>query len=360
MKVCIIGDSLTSFALAKALANREIFVEIFFKKKNTIIDETRTIGISKSNIEYFNKNITNINRLLWKIKKIKIYSENSKEDTIIKFKNQNDSLFSILKNTKLINQLISELKKNKFVNFKDNTYSKDPLSSNYDILINCDSKHKLTKKYFSKKFEKKYDSTAFTTIIHHKKILLNNTAVQIFTNKGPIAFLPISSEKTSIVFSLRLKNDTSDPDIKKMINKFNSFYEIKKINEISRFNLSSLNLREYYKDNILAFGDLLHKVHPLAGQGFNMSIRDIKVLLEIIDYKINLGLPIDKNVCAEFQNKTKSKNLVFSEGVDIIYELFNSQNKIRNNLVDKTVELLGKNKLVNKYLKRIADEGLQI
>ena len=28
----------------------------------------------------------------------------------------------------------------------------------------------------------------------------------------------------------------------------------------------------YYKDNILAFGDLLHKVHPLAGQGFNMSI----------------------------------------------------------------------------------------
>ena len=35
-------------------------------------------------------------------------------------------------------------------------------------------------------------------------------------------------------------------------------------------------------DNILAFGDLLHKIHPLAGQGFNMTIRDIKVLLEII------------------------------------------------------------------------------
>ena len=359
MKVCIIGDTLTSFALAKALANKEIFVDIFFKKKNTIIDETRTIGISKSNIDYFNKNITNINKLLWKIKKIKIYSENSKEDTIIKFKNQNDPLFSIFKNAKLINQLISELKRNKFIDFKNNTYNKDSLNSEYNLIINCDLKHKLTKKYFSKKFEKKYESTAFTTIINHKKILLNDTAVQIFTNKGPIAFLPISSEKTSVVFSVRLKNDKNYTDIKKMINKYNSFYEIRKINEISKFNLSSLNLREYYKDNILAFGDLLHKIHPLAGQGFNMSVRDIRVLLKIIDYKINLGLPIDKSVCVEFQNKTKSKNFVFSKGVDLIYELFNSENKIRNNLIDKTVKLFGKNKLINKYFKRIADEGLQ-
>ena len=359
MKVSIIGDSLTSFALAKALANRGIFIDIFFKKKNTVIDETRTIGISKSNIDFFNKNITNIDRLLWKIKKIKIYSENSRKDAIINFKSQNDPLFSILKNTKLIKKLISELKRNKLVNFKNNTHNNDPLSRDYDLLINCDLKHKLTKKYFSKKFEKKYNSTAFTTIINHKKILLNDTAVQIFTNKGPIAFLPISSEKTSLVFSVRLKNDKNDLDIKKMINKFNNFYEIKKINKISKFNLSSLNLREYYKDNIMAFGDLLHKVHPLAGQGFNMSIRDIKVLLEIIDYKINLGLPIDKDVCAEFQNKTKSKNFVFSEGVDLIYELFNSENKIRNNLIDKTVKLFGKNKMVNKYFKRIADEGLK-
>ncbi len=360
MKVCIIGDSLTSLALAKALMNREIFVDIFSKKKNITIDETRTIGISKSNVDYFNKNITNINNLLWKINNIKIYSENSKKDTIIQFKNHNDSLFSILKNHKLLNQLISELKKNKFVNFKKDINFMDPKIPDYDLLINCDPAHKITKKYFSKKFEKKYNSIAYTTIVNHKKISSNNTAIQIFTNKGPIAFLPISNEKTSVVFSIREGNCKKDLDIEKMINKFNSFYEIKKINEISKFDLSSINLREYYKDNILAFGDLLHKLHPLAGQGFNMSIRDIKVLLEIIDYKINLGLPVDKNVCVEFQNKTKSKNFIFSKGVDLIYELFNSENKMRNDLVDKTVKLFGKNRLVNKYFKDIADFGLQI
>tara|TARA_B100001121_G_scaffold293651_1_gene296445 strand:- start:1022 stop:2104 length:1083 start_codon:yes stop_codon:yes gene_type:complete len=360
MKVCIIGDSLTSLALAKALVNREIFVDIFLKKKNIIVDTTRTIGISKSNIDYFNKNITNINRLLWKIKKIKIYSENSEKDSIIQFKNQKDPLFSILKNHKLVNQLTLELKKNKFINFKKNTSGKHPAQADYDLLINSDLTHKFTKKYFSKKFEKKYNSVAYTTIINHKKISLNNTAVQIFTNKGPIAFLPISNEKTSVVYSIRLKNFSNDLEIKNMINKFNSFYEIKKINEISKFELSSFNLREYYRGNILAFGDLLHKLHPLAGQGFNMSIRDIKVLLEIIDSKISLGLPIDKNVCIEFQNKTKSKNFLFSNGIDLIYELFNSENKIRNNLVDSTVKLFGKNKLVNRYFKSIADEGLQV
>ena len=47
----------------------------------------------------------------------------------------------------------------------------------------------------------KYNSRAFTTIIKHDKIT-NNTALQIFTREGPLAFLPISNNETSIVFSL--------------------------------------------------------------------------------------------------------------------------------------------------------------
>ena len=57
MKVCIIGNNLTSLALAKALINKEIFVDIFYKNKKINIDKTRTIGLSKTNVNYFNKNI---------------------------------------------------------------------------------------------------------------------------------------------------------------------------------------------------------------------------------------------------------------------------------------------------------------
>ena len=59
------------------------------------------------------------------------------------------------------------------------------------------------------------------------------------------------------------------------------------IKKISNFELKSSDLRSYYYQNILAFGDLLHKIHPLAGQGFNMTVRDIKVLTNIINEKKN-------------------------------------------------------------------------
>ena len=77
-----------------------------------------------------------------------------------------------------------------------------------------------------------------------------------------------------------------------LIKKYNPIYSIKKINTWSNFKLKSSSLRNYYKDNILAFGDLLHKIHPLAGQGFNMSLRDIRLLSDLIDNKINLGLDL--------------------------------------------------------------------
>ncbi len=356
MKVCILGDNLTSLALAKALVKKEIFVDLFCQKKINKIDSTRTIGISKSNVDYFNKNISNIKGMLWPIKKIKIFTENSNNKEILKFEDQKDNLFSILRNQKILDQLTIELKKNKFFSFKKNI---KPNSLKGNLIINCDITNKITKKFFSKKFEKKYNSIAFTTIIDHKKLSFNNEAIQIFTNDGPIAFLPISKEKTSIVYSARIKEKKTEVEINKIINKFNPKYKIKKIYKISKFELKSINLREYYKDNILAFGDLLHKLHPLAGQGFNMSIRDIKELLKIIDYKLKLGLPIDQSICLEFQNNTKSKNFVFSEGINFIYEYFNSENKIGDNLIDSTARLIGRNKILNRYFKNIADIGLQ-
>ena len=68
-------------------------------------------------------------------------------------------------------------------------------------------------------------------------------------------------------------------NIEKLIRSYNFRYNIMKIEKINSFELNSLNLRSYYHNNILAFGDLLHRVHPLAGQGFNMTIRDMKILI---------------------------------------------------------------------------------
>ena len=356
MTVCILGNGLTALTLAKALVNHKISVDAYFNQKNYKISNSRTIGISKNNIDFFNKNIININKIIWKLNKIEIFSENLKDEKLINFKTGNDQLFSILKNHKLYNFLEKDLSKNKF--FKSKFYNKKNFFSldKYELIINCDPSNFITMKYFSNKIVKKYHSNAYTTIIKHEQIL-NDTAVQIFTKKGPLAFLPISNRETSIVYSIYNTNDIKDENIEQLIRNKNFKYKIINLQKINSFELKSLNLRSYYHNNILAFGDLLHKVHPLAGQGFNMTIRDIKVLLEIIREKLDVGLPLDSSVNFEFQKKIRHKNFVFSNGVDLIYELFNIERKAKNNFLSKSIKTVSNNPSINKIFVKLADRG---
>ena len=118
MKVCIIGKGLTSLTLAKSLVNKGIYVDILSDKKISNYEKFRTIGISKTNIDFFNNEISNINKLLWKINKINIFSENLKNERLLNFVNLKNQLFSIIKNDHLYNHLIKELKKNKFFQYK--------------------------------------------------------------------------------------------------------------------------------------------------------------------------------------------------------------------------------------------------
>ena len=124
------------------------------------------------------------------------------------------------------------------------------------------------------------------------------------------------------------------------------------------FKLKSSNLRSYYHKNIIAFGDLLHKLHPLAGQGFNMTIRDIKEILKLVKFKKDHGLELDTSICLDFEKNTKNRNYLFSNGIDLIYEFFNYENKINNNTFNKYVKLIGQNQILNKIFTKFADDGL--
>jgi len=357
MTVCILGNSLTALTLAKTLVNYEIDVDVIFNKKNYKTSDSRTIGISKNNVDFLNNNITNIKKLIWNIKKIEIFSENLKKEKLIDFRSNEDQLFSIIKNNQLHQLLAKELSKNKFFRSKFSTVKNLSFFKKYELVINCDPFNFITKRYFSKKISKEYNSTAYTTIISHDKII-NDTAAQIFTKKGPLAFLPISNKKTSIVYSVHNSNKREEENIKELIKNKNFRYKIRAVEKINSFELKFFNLRSYYHENILGFGDLLHKVHPLAGQGFNMTIRDIKVLSQIIKKRIDLGLSLDKSVNLEFQKEIKHKNFIFSNGIDLIHEFFNLERKTRTNFLSNSVKFVGNNPSINRIFTKIADKGV--
>ena len=352
MNVAILGDGLVSLTLAKALVNKGINVDIFLNQKKTKLDQSRTIGISKTNVDFFEKNILSIKKISWNISKIEVYSENLKNEKLLNFENANKQIFSIFKNYELYKILISSLNKNRL--FKKKKNFKSSLSKNYKLVVNCDINNFFTKKYFTKSLSKNYKSFALTSIIDHKKVASNNTAIQIFTQKGPLAFLPISNKKTSIVYSVK---GSKEIDFKNLIKKYNNKYKIEKINPISHFKLVSSNLRNYYFENILAFGDMLHRIHPLAGQGFNMSLRDIRLLINLINSKLECGLELDNSICIDFEKKIRHKNYIFSNGIDFIYEFFNLESKFNNQILSKPVQILGKNKYLNKFFKNLADTG---
>jgi 2-octaprenyl-6-methoxyphenol hydroxylase len=356
MKVCILGNNLTALTVAKTLVNLKINVEVLYTKKNLHLNKTRTIGISKSNIDFFNEKILNINSILWKLKKIEIYSDNLSGERLINFKKNNEQIFSIIRNQSLYKILKNNLAKSKFYKSIFFRNENPPFFKNYDLIINCDFDNIITKKYFGKKIIKKYNSFAYTTIITHDKII-NDTASQIFTKEGPLAFLPISNNETSVVFSIHNSCNLQKTNIKKLIKDKNFRYKIKRINKLQSFDLQSLNLRSYYHNNILAFGDLLHKVHPLAGQGFNMTIRDIKILFDILKNKLDLALPLDSSINVEFEKNVKHKNFIFSNGVDFIYEFFNFERKIKSKFLSRSVQKINNYPFINKVLTKIADRG---
>ena len=358
MRICILGDNLSAFVLAKALVNQKLYVDILTKKKQNIINQSRTIGISKSNVDFFNNTIINLEKIAWKLKKIEIFSDNLKKEKLINFENKNTELFSIIRNKNLFDLLGKSLSKSKYYK-KINDFKDLKFLKHYTLVINTNFTHPITKKYFSKKILKEYNSTAYTTTIHHQKIH-NDIAVQIFTKMGPLAFLPVSENETSVVYSINYFKNNKHKNVVDLIKQYNFKYQIQKIETVSSSELKSLSLRSYYHDNILAFGDLLHKVHPLAGQGFNMTLRDIKTFIDIIESKYSLGLSIDSSLNYEFEKKIKHKNLIFSNGIDFVHEFFNFERKINSSLLSKTVQFLGKNYSLNKFFTRIADKGTLI
>ena len=365
MNVCIIGDGLTSLALAKNLVNKKIKVHIYHKKKLNNLLFSRTIGISKNNLEFFEKEIQTLSKKnIWEIKKIEIYSTKLKDKKILNFEKNRSNLFYMVKNHKLYRSLDNKLLKSKFfkkiIIKKSNFYKKLLKDKSYDLIINCDSNNFLAKKYFFKSIDKDYCDLAYTTILKHTK-LENKTATQIFTKFGPIAFLPISSTETSVVCSFTVKNQKyTSKDIFDLIKKNNRKYKIKKILRLNSFKLKSSNLRNYYFKNILSFGDSLHRIHPLAGQGFNMIIRDISILSKIIQSRIDLGIQLDLSILEEFEKKTKHNNFIFSQGIDFIYEFFNfdKQNKDKN--LTKILQFFSLNKKINNFFIKYADIGLRI
>ncbi len=361
MTICLIGKNLTSLVLSKIFTNKGISVDIYYPnykiQKNLPKTTSRTIGLSNDSINFLENQKILQKKSCWNIKQINLY-KGENPNSFLNFRPEKSS-FLMTPYDAFYNKLEEKLKKDRLIKIKKKTQPKtflDLIKKNYELIILTDTKNILFKKYFNKHIKKNYDSIAFTTVIEHKKIK-NDIAEQFFTKFGPLAFLPISDTKTSIVFSVFDKNIKKDKKkIVELVKLYNRLYSIKNIGKLQEFPINLSLSRNYFCKNILSFGDALHKIHPLAGQGFNMTLRDAKILTELIEKNLELGLNLN-NVLEKFEIKRKNSNFVFAMGVDFLHEFFKLLNKYDLKSLDKFFEFINKNIFIKKKIEKLADKG---
>jgi 2-octaprenyl-6-methoxyphenol hydroxylase len=85
--------------------------------------------------------------------------------------------------------------------------------------------------------------------------------------------------------------------------------------------------RTYVGDRLALIGDAAHLVHPLAGQGLNLGLRDVAALAEVVVEQVRLGLdPGARAPLAEHQRRRRFDALTSGLGMDGMNRLFSNEN----------------------------------
>ena len=361
-RICIVGDGLTGLMSALALNSLPSLEVHLIVQKNKFKKDRRTTAISNSNYELFQEVLSKLDKkLFWPSKKINLFFEsNDKKINFLNFSEDKKNLMYIFENDKIKEVLNREIKKKKIKIIKKNINKSTDLNG-YDLKVLCLGRNsKIYQNVIkSRSIEKDYKEIAFTGYVKHnlKEVITS----QFFLKEGPLAILPFSKNNFSFVWSINkgslIKNIKST--IKKKI------VEILKVKNINITNIQSypliLNLkRTYYKKDVLILGEGLHTIHPVAGQGFNLVMRDIKKLKEVLMHYTDLGMSIKSSPALEdFSNQRKSENIITGLGIDLTHYFF-KENKLLDPLKDIILKNVSKNNTLKKISKFISNQGLSI
>jgi len=365
-RVCIVGDGLSGLMTALVLAKVPgIEVNLIAKKVTKNVDK-RTTAISDTNFKFINQNITSLGQnLFWPSKKIELFYETSKEKiNFLNLDEASSNLMYVFENDKVKSKLLKEISKKKINLIRKDLKNLDELK-NYELIILCiGGKSKIYDKITKNRFIKKdYKEIAITGYVRHNYKTLNTS--QFFLKEGPLAILPFSKNYFSFVWSI--KKYYFENNSKKILtlvkNKLKEILKNKKDITISNVQSYPISLRlrkQYHQKNILILGEGLHTIHPVAGQGFNLVLRDIKKLKEIIKYYASLGISIKNSYALnDFYNSRKPENTMMSLGVDATHSFF-KQNKYLDPFKEIIVKNIKNNETLKKFSKIISNRGLSL
>lgn len=177
-----------------------------------------------------------------------------------------------------------------------------------------------------------YQQTAITANVTTERPH-NNWAFERFTDTGPVALLPMSDNRCSLVWTVNSGDETgiinADDTVflQKLQQRFG--FRLGHFTKVGQRNSYPLHLRQAdqpLQQRVVLIGNAAHSLHPIAGQGFNLGLRDVIALADVItDY------PAD---CGHAKALTDYRNWRFSEQDNVVtatgslVELFSNANPV--------------------------------
>jgi len=373
---------MSAFCISELNINISIVDHFDFTNIESRKKDFRTTAISEGSKQF-------LDRVgIWK--KIKRYSESIKNIKVldrnvsrsIRFNNpaNKENLGYIVKNSDIKHILLTELNKKPNIRLLKNHslekvfYNKSSIFSQFEnlkisskLIVGADGKNSIIRKLLQTPvYKKHYDQKAIVINLEHSKNHFS-TAFELFYNTGPLAILPMKKIKKNKFLSSVIWSHNSDfikgisqinKDLLKELleENINSFIgEITKINSVQSFDLSAHINKKFYENRVVYLGDAAHSIHPIAGQGWNIGIRDIKNLLEVLKKNLRLGLELGSiTCCKEYNDKTFYDAFTLFQLTDKLNGVFLNDKFLINRFRSTGFKIINKNLPIKNYISNFA------
>ena len=358
-EIVICGAGMIGLTFALLMAEKKIKVCIIDKNDKRLLSaqqDNRTTAISQGSYRIYRK------LGIWKklknefqpINQIFVSEGLGSHDISFDYKNLKEGPLGFIVDNKLIKKtLLNEVSKSKYISFKygteivninnediDNSFIETKNSKLYfKMLVAADGRFSRTRFHANiKYYYHDYQQTAFVFNISHSK-KHHGVALERFFPTGPLAILPVNNSKinqSSIVWTVDTVMATDKTFIQNFKEEFekkydNFFGKLISLSKVKEYPLNVFSCYDIFKKNIILIGDACQAIHPIAGQGFNLGLRDAFILAKTLGKSKELGLePFDLNLMKSYENMRKIDKTLLVNATHNLNRLFSGSGKFKS------------------------------
>lgn len=186
-----------------------------------------------------------------------------------------------------------------------------------------------------------YDQSGIVTTVAHERDH-HGRAEEHFLPAGPFAILPLTGRRCSIVWTektdeaARIVALPDDEFHAELETRFGLHLgEIEVIGPRRAYPLGLFVARSFIAERIALIGDAAHVIHPIAGQGLNMGLRDVAALAEAVIDAARIGIDIGAlSVLERYQRWRRFDTMAMGVATDSLNRLFSNHSDVLRLLRD--------------------------